>query len=60
MASTLLNELAYRPDVIERQLAHVEKTRPRRVCRAEHLEERRHMMQSWADHLDNLRNSQAA
>ena len=56
LASTRLNEMGYRPDVIERQLAHVEKDNVRAAYnRAEHLEDRRRMMQEWADHLDALR-----
>ncbi|MBN1654241.1 MAG: integrase arm-type DNA-binding domain-containing protein [Deltaproteobacteria bacterium] len=55
MASTLLNELGHRPDLIERQLAHKE-TGVRAVYhRAEHLEARRSMMQKWADYLDSLK-----
>ena len=55
MASTLLNELGFRPDLIERQLAHKE-TGVRAVYhRAEYLNERRQMMQAWADYLDGLR-----
>lgn len=56
MASTLLNEMGWRPDVIERQLAHVEQNRVRAAYhRAEYLEERRKMMQAWADYLDGLK-----
>ncbi len=56
MASTRLNELGWRPDLIERQLAHVEKDAVRSAYnRAEYLDERRRMMQSWSDHLDGLR-----
>jgi integrase len=58
MASTLLNELGYKPDVIERQLAHVERNKVRAAYnRASYLEERRQMMQQWADYLDNLKRS---
>lgn len=56
MASTLLNEQGFPPDVIELQLAHVERNRVRAAYnRAERLEERRRMMQAWADYLDGLR-----
>ncbi|MBB5143908.1 tyrosine-type recombinase/integrase [Desulfovibrio intestinalis] len=57
MASTLLNEQGcWRFDVIERQLAHVEKSSVRGAYnRAEYLPERRQMMQAWADYLDELR-----
>lgn len=58
MASTLLNEHGFRPDAIERQLAHVERDAVRAAYdRAEHMDERRRMMQWWADHLDELRAS---
>jgi integrase len=56
MASTLLNETGYPPDVIELQLAHQERNQVRAAYnRAQRLEERRKMMQSWADYLDALR-----
>lgn len=52
-ASTILNELGFRPDVIERQLAHAERNRTRSAYNtAEYLPERRAMMQAWADYLD--------
>lgn len=55
-ASTVLNENGYRYDVIEKQLAHVEKDQTRRAYnRAEYLEERRVMMQNWSDYLDQLK-----
>ena len=55
MASTLLNEQGWRPDVIERQLAHVERNKVRGAYnRAEYLSERVRMMQAWADYLDGL------
>ena len=59
MASTLLNEQGcWHPDAIERQLAHVEGNSVRAAYNyAEHLEERRRMMQWWADYLDELRAS---
>ena len=57
IASTLLNEAgAYRPDVIEAQLAHAERNKVRAAYnRTDYLEERRTMMQQWADYLDALR-----
>ena len=56
MASTLLNEQGFPPDVIELQLAHVERNKVRAAYnRAERLAERRKMMQSWSDYLDALR-----
>ena len=55
MASTALNEMGFRPDVIERQLAHEEQNAVRAAYnRAEYLGERRAMMNHWADHLDAL------
>lgn len=56
VASTLLNEMGYRPDVIERQLAHMEKSAVRAAYhRSQYLEERRTMMQAWADRLEVLK-----
>jgi len=53
VASTILNENAFRPDVIERQLAHCEQDEVRSAYnRAEYLPERKKMMQWWADYLD--------
>jgi integrase len=58
MASTRLNELGWNRDAIERQLAHVEGNAVRAAYNyAEHLDERRRMMQAWADYLDVLRSS---
>jgi integrase len=56
MASTLLNEQGWHRDAIERQLAHSERNAVRAAYNyAEHLQERRKMMQAWADYLDGLR-----
>lgn len=56
MASTLLNEQGYPPDIIELQLAHEERNKVRAAYnRAQRLAERRQMMQAWADYLDELR-----
>ena len=56
MASTRLHELGWRSEVIELQLAHADKNTVRGVYnRAEYLEERRRMMQAWADYLDSLK-----
>jgi len=57
MASTLLNEQQrWHPDAIERQLAHTPRDKVRAAYNyAEHLPERRRMMQAWADQLDELR-----
>ncbi|WP_336485198.1 tyrosine-type recombinase/integrase [Methylobacterium nigriterrae] len=54
-ASTLLNEMGFDPDVIERQLAHQERNKVRAAYhRAEYLDDRRQMMQRWADYVDEL------
>ena len=56
MASTWANEAGWNRDVIERQLAHVERNAVRGAYNhAEYLDERRRLMQAWADHLDALR-----
>ena len=56
MASTCLNEQGWHPDLIELQLAHAERNKVRAAYnRAQRLDERRKMMQSWADYLDGLR-----
>ena len=58
IASTLLNELGYNSDWIERQLAHGERNEVRAAYNyAEYLPERRRMMQEWADYLDELKNA---
>jgi len=55
MASTLLNEQGWHRDAIERQLAHAERNAVRAAYNyAEHLPERRKMMQAWAEYLDAL------
>jgi len=55
-ASTMLNERGWNRDAIERQLAHAERDSVRAAYNyAEHLPERRKMMQAWADYLDELR-----
>lgn len=57
-ASTLLNELNFRSDVIERQLAHKERNQSRASYnRAMYLPERQQMMQHWADFIDDLSTS---
>lgn len=56
MASTLLNEQGWHPDLIELQLAHAERNKVRAAYnKAQRLAERRKMMQAWADYLDGLR-----
>lgn len=56
LASTRLNEQGWHPDLIELQLAHTERNRVRAAYnRAQRLDDRRKMMQQWADYLDELR-----
>nr|WP_291514967.1 site-specific integrase [Abyssibacter sp.] len=56
IASTLLNEQGWNRDAIERQLAHAERDSVRAAYNyAEHLGERRKMMQAWSDYLDGLK-----
>ena len=57
VARTILDEvLGFRPDFIEHQLAHaVRDPNGRAYNRTAHLEERRKMMQAWADYLDRLK-----
>jgi integrase len=53
-ASTILNEMGYRSDVIERQLAHAERDKVRASYNhAEYMDERKAMMQEWADLLND-------
>ena len=57
MARTLLEEvLQVRPDFIEHQLAHAARDQNGHAYnRTAHLNERRKMMQKWADYLDGLK-----
>ena len=53
MAATKLSELNYHSEVIERQLAHADQNKVRAAYqRSPLLDERRRMMQQWADWLD--------
>jgi integrase len=55
VASTLLNEMGFHPDWIERQLAHDERNKVRAAYNhALYLPERRRMMQQWADYLGEI------
>jgi integrase len=57
MASTLLHEQGWSSEIIERQLAHAEGNSVKAAYNhAQHLPERRKMMQWWADYLDDLKN----
>ena len=49
LASTILNDKGFDPDLIETALAHVEKNEVRRAYnRAEYIERRREMMEWWS------------
>ena len=55
VASTILNENEFRSDVIERQLAHIEKNEVRGAYnRAEYIKERVTMMNWWGNFIDSL------
>jgi hypothetical protein len=55
-ASTLLHEQGWNHQAIERQLAHAERNAVSAAYNfAEHLPERRRMMQALADYLDGLK-----
>lgn len=54
-ASSLLHELGWRSELIERQLAHAERNKVKAAYNhAEYLPERREMMQAWSDWIDAL------
>lgn len=54
-ASTILNEMGFRADVIERQLSHGDRDKVRAAYnRAQYLEERRDMMRQWGEYLSAL------
>ena len=55
-ASTLLNEQrGYDPDLIEVQLHHADRSMRGKYNKAAYFDERRKMMQAWADYLDSLK-----
>ncbi len=54
--STIANESGFDGDVIEKALAHEERNRVRAAYhRSEYLEQRRELMQWWADYLEKLK-----
>jgi integrase len=57
MASSRLNELGWDERAIERQLAHAEQNDVKGSYNwgAKYVEDRKRMMQAWADYLDALR-----
>ncbi len=53
--STIANESGFEPDIIEKSLAHEERNAVRKAYnRSEYIEQRRKLMQWWADLLDQL------
>ena len=55
IASTVLNENEFRPDVIERQLAHTDANQVRRAYnRAQYLNDRIALMNWWGDYLEKM------
>lgn len=58
-ASTILNEMGYRSDVIERQLAHKDRNKVRASYnQAEYMAERKKMMQDWAHMVESVTKNQ--
>ena len=54
--SGIKQELGYRHEVVDRQLAHTPKNKiDKAYDRAQFLDERTKMMQEWADYIDSLR-----
>ncbi|MEP4548444.1 MAG: tyrosine-type recombinase/integrase [Saccharospirillum sp.] len=56
-ASSALNEAGFNPDAIERQLSHMERNGVRAAYthHAQYLDERKDMMQKWADYMEILK-----
>lgn len=54
-AATMLAELGWNTEAIDRQLAHKEQGVKGVYQKAQYLEERKRMMQSWADYTDGLK-----
>lgn len=59
MASTILDNMGYKQEWLERQLAHEEQNKVKAAYKREawrmYLPERIAMMQAWADYLDKLK-----
>ena len=55
-ASTMLHEMGYRSEWIEMQLAHLDSNQVRAAYNlAQYIDERRKMVQEWANYLDKLK-----
>lgn len=60
-ASTLLNEKGFDKELIEKQLSHNGKDRIRATYNhAQYIEQRRELLQAWADILDELKENALA
>jgi len=59
VASTLLNELGYSFNAVEKSLGHKTRGTSGIYNHAQYLDERAPMMQSWADYLDRLKQGAA-
>lgn len=56
LAATTLREMGYTRDLVDRQLAHAERNQVTAAyVHAEYLQDRRKMMQHWADYIDAAR-----
>ena len=59
MASTILDNMGYKQEWLERQLAHEEANKVKAAYKRDlhlmYLPERTKMMQEWSDYLDSLR-----
>jgi len=59
LASTILDNLGYKQEWIERQLAHDEMNKVKAAYKRDlhlmYMPERRKMMQEWSDYLDDLK-----
>lgn len=56
VVSTGLNELGYPPHIVEIQIGHKRESQVEAAYnKAEHFDERRKMMQAWADYLDSIK-----
>ena len=54
LASTILNEQNFNPELVEVSLSHIDKNTVRAIYnRAEYIDPRREMMQWWSDHIEN-------
>lgn len=60
MASTIMDNMGYKQEWLERQLAHDEQNKIKAAYKRDlylmYLPERKKMMQEWSDYLDKLRN----